>query len=92
MNGKQDFPSAEILEWDVSRLGLSTRGYNSLWRSGHTTIGGVYKLNPRELYAVRGIGGKSLDELIRAMHNYGFHDWADAVDKYKPRCPKRRAY
>ena len=80
----------EILSLDVSRLGIPTRGYNGLWRSGHTTIGAVYKLNPREIYAVRGLGGKSLDELIAAMRNYGFDDWADAVDRYRPKRPKRR--
>jgi len=83
----------EALHWDVSRLGLSARPYNALWRSGLTTVGDVYKLNPRELYAVKNLGGLSRQEVIKAMCNLGFVDWADTMSKYSnSKYPKRRAF
>ena len=77
-----DGPNDDVLQWDVSRMGLSSRAYNALWRSGLTTVGDVFKLNPRELYAVKNLGGKSLEEVINAMRTLGFADWADVMSRY----------
>ena len=93
MNEKPGVPNDAVFQWDVSRMGLPVRPYNALWRSGFTTVGDVYKLNPRELYAIKNLGGKSLQEVIAAMCNLGFVEWADAMGRYnRSRYQDRRRF
>lgn len=48
----------------VKRLGLGTRAVNALIRNGYE-IEDIYSMTPEELAKVRGIGKKTLEEILK---------------------------
>lgn len=67
--------SSEIYEMPIENLDLSVRVFNSLKRTGITTVGEVLDmLNKGEeaMLAIRNFGDKSLDELRVKLHEKGY--------------------
>jgi len=67
--------SSEVAETPVEALDLSVRVFNSLKRTGITTVGDVLELLEKgetAVMSIRNFGEKSLDELRQKMHEKGF--------------------
>ena len=67
--------SSEVLETPIEQLDLSVRVFNSLKRTGITTVGEVLELlNKGEdaVLSIRNFGEKSLDELREKLREKGF--------------------
>jgi DNA-directed RNA polymerase subunit alpha len=67
--------SSELAETPVEALDLSVRVFNSLKRTGITTVGDVLDLLQKgesAVMSIRNFGEKSLDELRQKMHEKGF--------------------
>lgn len=74
--------AAETKPWDEERfntpiesLDLSVRVFNSLKRTGITTVGEVLEMldrGPDAMLAIRNFGEKSLDELVERLREKGF--------------------
>ena len=67
--------SSELAETPVEALDLSVRVFNSLKRTGITTVGDVLDLLDKgesAVMSIRNFGEKSLDELRQKMHEKGF--------------------
>ena len=67
--------SSELAETPVEALDLSVRVFNSLKRTGITTVGDVLDLLEKgetAVMSIRNFGEKSLDELRQKMHDKGF--------------------
>lgn len=67
--------SSEIADTPIEALDLSVRVYNSLKRTGITTIGDVLDLlrkGDQALSSIRNFGEKSLEELRQKMREKGF--------------------
>ena len=67
--------SSELAETPVEALDLSVRVFNSLKRTGITTVGDVLDLlekGDQAVMSIRNFGEKSLDELRQKMYEKGF--------------------
>ena len=68
----------------IEELDLSVRVFNSLKRTGITTVGDVLDMLDRgqdAMLAIRNFGEKSLDELVEKLRNKGYlHDDEDGPD------------
>jgi DNA-directed RNA polymerase subunit alpha len=67
--------SSEILETPIEQLDLSVRVFNSLKRTGITTVGEVLELLGKgedAVLSIRNFGEKSLDELREKLREKGF--------------------
>jgi len=67
--------SSEVAETPVEALDLSVRVFNSLKRTGITTVGDVLELlekGDQAVMSIRNFGDKSLDELRQKMREKGF--------------------
>ena len=75
--------AADMLDQDVSAMGLSIRPYNCLWRAGLKTVRDVYELQSvRDFRSLRNFGKTSRDEVIAKMREMGFTDWAERMSNY----------
>jgi DNA-directed RNA polymerase subunit alpha len=70
--------TSEMIETPIENLDLSVRVFNSLKRTGITTVGEVIELlekGDEAVMSIRNFGEKSLDELRQKMREKGFlHD------------------
>ena len=67
--------SSELAETPVEALDLSVRVFNSLKRTGITTVGDVLDLLEKgetAVMSIRNFGEKSLDELRQKMREKGY--------------------
>lgn len=67
----------ELWEKPIEELDLSVRVFNSLKRTGITTVGDVLEMlnrGPDAMLAIRNFGEKSLDELIEKLREKGYLD------------------
>jgi DNA-directed RNA polymerase subunit alpha len=65
----------EIYETPIEQLDLSVRVFNSLKRTGITSVGEVLEMlerGPDAMLAIRNFGEKSLDELIERLREKDF--------------------
>lgn len=65
----------ELFEKPIEELDLSVRVFNSLKRTGITTIGDVLDMlarGPDAMLAIRNFGEKSLDELVAKLKDKGY--------------------
>jgi DNA-directed RNA polymerase subunit alpha len=73
--------TSEMIETPIENLDLSVRVFNSLKRTGITTVGEVLELlekGEEAVMSIRNFGEKSLDELRLKMRDKGFlHDGGD---------------
>lgn len=69
--------ASEVYETPIENLDLSVRVFNSLKRTGITTVGEVIDMlekGPDAMLAIRNFGEKSLDELKERMSEKGYLD------------------
>lgn len=67
----------ELYDKPIEELDLSVRVFNSLKRTGITTIGDVLDMlarGPDAMLAIRNFGEKSLDELVAKLQDKGYLD------------------
>jgi DNA-directed RNA polymerase subunit alpha len=70
---------AGTYETPLETLELSTRTYNTLKRSGITTVGHVLEIAPTDLNGIRNMGSKSVEELLAQLQAHGFRNNDDVV-------------
>ncbi len=74
-DGRDDGRKNELYEKPIEELDLSVRVFNSLKRTGITTIGDVLDMldrGPDAMLAIRNFGEKSLDELVEKLRDKGY--------------------
>jgi DNA-directed RNA polymerase subunit alpha len=74
-NGAVPGRKPELYDKPIEELDLSVRVFNSLKRTGITTIGDVLDMlqrGPDAMLAIRNFGEKSLDELITKLKEKGY--------------------
>src|SRR5690606_14359380 len=67
--------NAQLYEKPIEELDLSVRVFNSLKRTGITTVGDVLEMlnrGPDAMLAIRNFGEKSLDELVGKLKEKGY--------------------
>ena len=67
--------TSEMIETPIENLDLSVRVFNSLKRTGITTVGEVIELlvkGDEAVMSIRNFGEKSLEELRQKMHEKGY--------------------
>ena len=67
--------NAQLYEKPIEELDLSVRVFNSLKRTGITTVGDVLDMlnrGPDAMLAIRNFGEKSLDELVSKLKEKGY--------------------
>lgn len=71
--GKEEEKKIEedFLKTRIEDLDLSNRTMNSLSKAGIRTVGGLARKREEDLLKVEGIGGKSINEIKRALGNFG---------------------
>ena len=75
--------TSEMIETPIENLDLSVRVFNSLKRTGITTVGEVIELlekGEEAVMSIRNFGEKSLDELRLKMHEKGYLQDLDEQD------------
>ena len=75
--------TSEMIETPIENLDLSVRVFNSLKRTGITTVGEVIELlekGEEAVMSIRNFGEKSLDELRLKMHEKGYLQELDEQD------------
>jgi DNA-directed RNA polymerase subunit alpha len=82
----QNSHQAALYEKPIEELDLSVRVFNSLKRTGITTIGDVLDMLDRgadAMLAIRNFGEKSLDELTEKLRAKGYlkDDQAEEADE-----------
>lgn len=73
----KDERGSQLYEKPIEELDLSVRVFNSLKRTGITTIGDVLDMldrGPDAMLAIRNFGEKSLDELVEKLKEKGYLD------------------
>lgn len=73
--GEPSERSSQLYEKPIEELDLSVRVFNSLKRTGITTVGGVLDMlerGPDAMLAIRNFGEKSLDELVVKLKEKGY--------------------
>lgn len=76
--------SSEIYERPIETLDLSVRVFNSLKRTGITTVGEVLEMlekGPDAMLSIRNFGEKSLDELKERLQEKGYLDEGESAEK-----------
>ena len=74
--------TSEMIETPIENLDLSVRVFNSLKRTGITTVGEVLELlekGDEAVMSIRNFGEKSLDELRQKMREKGY--LTDGIEK-----------
>ncbi|MGQ9909694.1 MAG: DNA-directed RNA polymerase subunit alpha [Candidatus Flexifilum sp.] len=74
-SGESSERSSQLYEKPIEELDLSVRVFNSLKRTGITTVGGVLDMlerGPDAMLAIRNFGEKSLDELVAKLKEKGY--------------------
>lgn len=61
----------EVLKTRVDTLGFSTRTTNALDKANIRTIGGLARKSEEDLLTLEGLGGKGIQEIKRALGNFG---------------------
>lgn len=60
----------EILSWNIEDLEVSKRTKTALLNAGYTNIKALSVLNMSELRGIRGLGSKSLSEIVALLESY----------------------
>ncbi len=71
MSAETDESSKEFLKTRIETLGLSTRTENALTEANIRTVGGLVRKKEEDLFEVEGLGEKGVQEIRRALANYG---------------------
>jgi len=73
---------------NITRMNFSVRSYNCLTRIGINTLEELSKLSIEDLFKVRNLGKKSMDEIISKLEEYGIklaekHESKSELEKLK---------
>ncbi len=69
--GKSNIDTAEVFKTRIEELKLSQRIDAAMSDAGIRTIGGLVRKREEDLLAIQGLGQKGLQEIKRALSNYG---------------------
>lgn len=70
---QEDDRHSKVLEIPVEELDLSVRSYNCLKRAGIHTVSDLTQKTQDDMLKVRNLGQKSLDEVIKKLHDLGLN-------------------
>jgi DNA-directed RNA polymerase subunit alpha len=77
---RADADNTETYDTPLEILGLSTRTYNALKRSGITTVGQVVEMADKDVSNIRNMGAKSVEEIIARLQEHAYRNNPDEVD------------
>ena len=69
---QDDEKQHKVLEMSIEELDLSVRSYNCLKRAGIHTVEDLTRKTEEDMLKVRNLGKKSLEEVIKKIHDLGF--------------------
>jgi DNA-directed RNA polymerase subunit alpha len=69
--GGNDERQEDILKTRIEDLNLSVRTQKALSAASIRTIGGLTKKKEDDLLSIAGLGQKGVDEIKKALNNYG---------------------
>jgi len=68
---KEETKKEKVLEMTIEELDFSVRSYNCLKRAGINTVEDLINKSEDEMMKVRNLGRKSLEEVIKKLHDMG---------------------
>lgn len=68
---KEETKKEKVLEMTIEELDFSVRSYNCLKRAGINTVEDLISKTEDEMMKVRNLGRKSLEEVIKKLHDMG---------------------
>ena len=69
---KEEDKQVKLMELPIEEMDLSVRSYNCLKRAGINTIKDLLKKSRNDMFKVRNLGAKSVEEVIQKLDSYGF--------------------
>ena len=69
---KEEDKQVKLMELPIEDMDLSVRSYNCLKRAGLNTIQDLLKKSKSDMFKVRNLGAKSVEEVINKLESYGF--------------------
>ena len=69
---KEEDKQVKLMELPIEEMDLSVRSYNCLKRAGINTIQDLLKKSKSDMFKVRNLGAKSVEEVIQKLESYGF--------------------
>lgn len=70
---KEEDKQIKLMELPIEEMDLSVRSYNCLKRAGINTIQDLLKKSKSEMFKVRNLGAKSVEEVVQKLESYGFN-------------------
>jgi DNA-directed RNA polymerase subunit alpha len=70
---KEEDKQVKLMELPIEEMDLSVRSYNCLKRAGINTIQDLLKKSKSDMFKVRNLGAKSVEEVIQKLESYGFN-------------------
>ena len=68
---KEEDKQVKLMELPIEEMDLSVRSYNCLKRAGINTIQDLLKKSKSDMFKVRNLGAKSVEEVIAKLESYG---------------------
>ncbi len=68
---KEEDKQVKLMELPIEEMDLSVRSYNCLKRAGVNTIQDLLKKSKNDMFKVRNLGAKSVEEVIQKLESYG---------------------
>ena len=68
---KEEDKQVKLMELPIEEMDLSVRSYNCLKRAGINTIQDLLKKSRSDMFKVRNLGAKSVEEVIQKLEEYG---------------------
>ena len=59
----------DVFNLPIEALGLTARSQNALSRAGLQTAGQLMNITEEELYSIRNLGKKSIDDILKKVHS-----------------------
>ena len=68
---KEEDKQVKLMELPIEEMDLSVRSYNCLKRAGINVIADLLKKSNSDMFKVRNLGAKSVEEVINKLESYG---------------------
>lgn len=68
---KEEDKQVKLMELPIEEMDLSVRSYNCLKRAGINVIADLLKKSKSDMFKVRNLGAKSVEEVINKLESYG---------------------
>lgn len=69
---REEDKQVKLMELPIEEMDLSVRSYNCLKRAGINNIQDLLKKSKSDMFKVRNLGAKSVEEVIQKLESYGF--------------------